>query len=159
VIIEANLEAEELQFRKQIVETARLWLKTPFQHQGSVCGQGSDCLGLVRGVWRDVVGVEPELCPTYAPDMVQLKGDVVLMEALTQHFHQVEIDLSAIGDVVAFRLSPEASAQHLGITLGNVGGFPRIIHSYNRIGVVEGPLGGRWLRRCVGQFKFPRRIK
>ena len=37
---------------------ARAWLGTPYRHQASVKGVGADCLGLVRGLWREVAGAE-----------------------------------------------------------------------------------------------------
>ena len=45
--------------REAIVAAARGWIGTPYQHQGSLRGVGCDCLGLVRGVWREVIGAEP----------------------------------------------------------------------------------------------------
>src|SRR6185437_17129428 len=54
--------------RQDIVAEARAWIGTPYRHQGSLKGIGCDCLGLVRGVWRGVIGAEPERAPPYAPD-------------------------------------------------------------------------------------------
>ncbi|HMM10451.1 MAG TPA: peptidase, partial [Paracoccus solventivorans] len=50
------------------VEIARGWIGTPYVHQGSVKGAGADCLGLIRGVWRELYGTEPEAPPPYTPD-------------------------------------------------------------------------------------------
>ena len=47
----------------RVVTAAREWIGTPYHHQASVKGVGADCLGLVRGVLRDVMGVEPEIPP------------------------------------------------------------------------------------------------
>ena len=41
-----------------VVAVARRWLGTPYHDQASVPGVGCDCLGLARGVWREVVGPE-----------------------------------------------------------------------------------------------------
>ncbi len=49
-----------------VVAAARNWLGTPYRHQASVKGVGADCLGLVRGVWREVAGEEPETVPAYS---------------------------------------------------------------------------------------------
>ena len=46
--------------RAEIVRAARSWIGTPYRHQASLKGVGCDCLGLLRGVWREVVGAEPE---------------------------------------------------------------------------------------------------
>ena len=45
--------------RQAIVSEARGWIGTPYQHQASLIDVGTDCLGLVRGVWRAVIGPEP----------------------------------------------------------------------------------------------------
>ena len=47
----------------RIVEIAHGWIGTPYRHQESCKGAGTDCLGLVRGVWRDYIGPEPEVPP------------------------------------------------------------------------------------------------
>ena len=36
--------------KKQIIQTARQWLDTPYHHQARVKGVGVDCIGLVIGV-------------------------------------------------------------------------------------------------------------
>ncbi|NCO16648.1 MAG: peptidase, partial [Alphaproteobacteria bacterium] len=47
-------------FQARIVAEARRWIGTPYVHQSSARGAGTDCLGLLRGVWRALYGVEPE---------------------------------------------------------------------------------------------------
>ena len=49
--------------REVIVAAARRWIGTPYRHQASLIHVGCDCLGLVRGVWREVIGDEPEAAP------------------------------------------------------------------------------------------------
>lgn len=41
-----------------IIAIARSWLGTPYHDQASLRGVGCDCLGLARGVWREIVGPE-----------------------------------------------------------------------------------------------------
>src|SRR3569833_631271 len=41
--------------RTAIVTEARSWIGTRYRHQGSMKGVGCDCLGLVRGVWRNSI--------------------------------------------------------------------------------------------------------
>ncbi len=40
--------------REKIVAAARAWVGTPYHHQASVKGAGCDCLGLIRGIWREL---------------------------------------------------------------------------------------------------------
>jgi NlpC/P60 family putative phage cell wall peptidase len=56
----------ERDLRDMIVQEARGWIGTPYMHQASLKGVGCDCLGLVRGVWREVLGAEPEQAPPYS---------------------------------------------------------------------------------------------
>jgi NlpC/P60 family putative phage cell wall peptidase len=49
--------------RLRVLDIARDWLDTPYQHQASVRGAGCDCLGLIRGIWRTLYGAEPEAPP------------------------------------------------------------------------------------------------
>ena len=53
---------------EQAVAIARRWIGTPYLHQASVEGAGTDCLGLLRGIWREIHGQEPEPVPAYTPD-------------------------------------------------------------------------------------------
>ncbi len=57
-----------LMTRDDIISETLSWLGTPYRHQASLKGVGCDCLGLVRGVWRALVGPEPEPTPAYSPD-------------------------------------------------------------------------------------------
>jgi len=58
----------ETLIRNAVVSVARDWVGTPYVHQSSVRGAGTDCLGLLRGVWRKVLGGEPEAVPAYSMD-------------------------------------------------------------------------------------------
>ena len=53
---------------KRVITAARGWLGTPYHDQASVKGVGCDCLGLVRGVWRELHGAEPLPLPPYSRD-------------------------------------------------------------------------------------------
>ena len=52
----------------RVIAAARVWLGTPYHDQASLKGVGCDCLGLARGVWREVVGSEPFPIPPYSRD-------------------------------------------------------------------------------------------
>ncbi len=58
----------------RIVAVARAWIGTPYLHQASTKGAGCDCLGLIRGVWREVHGDEPAPVPPYTPDWSEPQG-------------------------------------------------------------------------------------
>jgi len=71
----------------RIVAAARAWIGTPYRHQASVKGVACDCLGLVRGVWRDCLGPEPEAAPPYGASWAEsaAPGTDPLAEAAGRH--------------------------------------------------------------------------
>jgi NlpC/P60 family putative phage cell wall peptidase len=137
--------------RGAIVAEARRWLGTPYRHQASVCGAGTDCLGLVRGVWRAVVGGEPEKPPPYTPDWAEAMGEETLLAAARRHLTEIAIGGAREGDVLLFRLALGSPAKHAGI----VSGEDRIIHAYWGRGVCETRLVPWWTRRIAAAFQFP----
>jgi NlpC/P60 family putative phage cell wall peptidase len=72
--------------RADIVSVARNWIGTPYLHQASLLHVGCDCLGLVRGVWRETIGAEPERFAPYAPDWAEATRGERLAEAGARHF-------------------------------------------------------------------------
>ncbi|PCJ76660.1 MAG: peptidase [Rhodobacteraceae bacterium] len=136
--------------RSDVVAVARRWIGTPYQHQASCEGAGADCLGLVRGIWREVCGAEPAIVPAYTPDWSEATRDERLLVAMRTHFCAVSGD-AQIGDVLVFRL--RSVAKHLAI----VSARGKIIHAYSGRGVVETPLSPAWERRIAGVFRFPDR--
>ncbi len=136
--------------RRDVVVAARRWIGTPYQHQASCEGAGADCLGLVRGIWREVCGAEPMQVPAYTPDWFAAARDERLLAAMNSHFCAVRSD-AQIGDVLVFRL--RSVAKHLAV----VSARGKIIHAYSGRGVVETPLSPAWERRIAGVFRFPDR--
>ena len=91
--------------RADIVAAARTWIDTPYRHQASCKGAGTDCLGLVRGVWRDIIGDEPEPVPPYTPDWAEAMATETLLEAARRHLIEISIGEAERGDVLLFRRS------------------------------------------------------
>lgn len=140
------------------VEIARGWIGTPYLHQASVQGAGTDCLGLLRGVWRALYGCEPEPIPAYTADWSEPAREELLWAAARRHMRVVPGPAGAapeaLGEVLLFRLREGAVAKHLGLASA-VGAVPRFIHAYSGHGVVESPLSRPWQRRIVARFHFP----
>lgn len=137
-----------------IVAEARRWIGTPYLHQASVRGAGTDCLGLLRGVWRSLQGTEPEPVPTYTEDWAEPDHREVLMEAAERWLLRKPVVDCAVGDVLLFRMRDGSIAKHLGIQ-SEAGAIPRFIHSYTDHGVIESPLSQPWVRRIAARFSFP----
>lgn len=140
--------------RQDIVDEARAWLGTPYVHQASVKGAGADCLGLLRGVWRAVVGAEPEAVPVYSMDWSEPQGEERMWSAARRHLSEKPIADMAGGDVLLFRMRDGSVAKHLGI-VSSAHDVTRFIHAYSGHGVVENALSDPWRRRVVACFEFP----
>lgn len=140
--------------RERVVHVARKWIGTPYLHQASVSGAGADCLGLIRGIWREVVGDEPFSPPYYSTDWCECSGEELLLGAALKWLVP---DLGGIprpGSVLLFRMREGAVAKHLGVMV-EAGERPRFVHAYTGHGVVESPLSEPWARRIVSSFAFP----
>ncbi len=153
------------------VAEARLWLGTPYKHQTSTRGAGTDCLGLLRGVWRALYGREPEVVPAYTPDWSEPAREERLWEGARRHMIALEGRAPLLaGEVLLFRMREGGVAKHLailtdaglgaGLGAGSGAGSgarigPRFIHAYTGHGVVETALTLPWQRRIVARFQFP----
>ncbi len=141
----------------EVVACARRWIGTPYRHQCSCRGAGTDCLGLVRGVWREVIGREPEAPPSYTPDWSETAGAEALLAAAGRHLRPIADEQARAGDVLVLRMRDGGVAKHMGILGTSPEGHPTLIHAYSGHGVVESPLTPAWLRRVAGTFRFPDR--
>jgi NlpC/P60 family putative phage cell wall peptidase len=139
---------------KAVVDAAQSWIGTPYLHQTSVKGAGCDCLGLLRGVWREVIGAEPVSVPAYTMDWSEPQGDERLWRAALAHLVARPLDRPGAGDVLLFRMRDGAVAKHLGIQT-RTGPQPAFVHAYNGHGVVECALSAPWARRVVARFALP----
>ena len=136
---------------QRVIDAARRWLGTPYHHQASLCGVGCDCLGLVRGIWRDLIGDEPEETPPYTRDWTEARGEETLLEAALLHFVPANEAEPEPADVLIFRMRKGACAKHIGIMTAS----DRFIHAAEGVGVVEIPFVPWWRRRVVTRVRFP----
>jgi NlpC/P60 family putative phage cell wall peptidase len=136
--------------REEVVRLARGWIGTPYHHQASVTGVGTDCLGLVRGVWRELYGRDPELPPAYTRDWAEASGRETLLDAARRHL--VERDRSQIlpGDVLIFRLRPSLPAKHATILTTP----STMVHAMERCPVSEVAFSPWWRRHLAAAFSF-----
>ncbi len=143
---------------RQVVAEARRWIGTPYQHQSSCRGAGTDCLGLIRGVWRAVLGAEPMALPAYTQDWAEPAREESLWRNARRFLVEKKPEAARPGDVLLFRMRQDAVAKHLGI-LGDMTPHKTFIHAYSGHGVVESPLSAPWARRVVAAFAFPERTE
>lgn len=141
----------------KIVAAARGWIGTPYVHQCATRGAGSDCLGLIRGIWRELYGAEPEAIPAYSMDWSEPQDEERLWHAALRHLTPKAPAQAVCGDVLLFRMRQGAVAKHLGV-MSRSDPAARFIHAYARHGVVESALNAPWRRRVVACFEFPKEV-
>ena len=137
--------------RELVITATRGWLGTPYHDQGSVKGVGCDCLGLVRGVWRELYGPEPMPLPPYSRDWGETGTREPLAEAARKVMPEIPVMDLPLGALILFRMRTGAVAKHCGILVAP----DRFIHAYERTGVIEERLDAAWRRRLASAFLFP----
>ena len=137
--------------RGRIVESARCWIGTPYRHQASLRAVGCDCLGLVRGVWREVIGPEPEEPGPYAADWAEASGLERLADAGARHFTAVIAADFEAGDVLLFRWRQGLPAKHAAIATSR----NTMVHAHDGARVCEVQISSHWRQRIAFAFQFP----
>ena len=137
--------------RSLIVAAARTWIGTPYHHQMSLAHVGTDCLGLVRGVWRTLYGSEPQTMPAYSRDWAEASGVETLLVSARQHFTEIAPADAQPGDLLVFRYRRGCAAKHVGILSAPT----TLIHACEGGPVCEIALTPWWQRRIAAAFTFP----
>jgi NlpC/P60 family putative phage cell wall peptidase len=105
----------------------------------------------VRGVWRAVIGPEPETTPPYAADWAEASGKEALVEAALRHLVAIDCNVFAPGDVLLFRWRVAFIAKHAAIvTTSN-----HMVHAHDGAAVAEVAIAPWWRRRLAYAFRFP----
>jgi NlpC/P60 family putative phage cell wall peptidase len=148
---------EELAWQQRVVDIARSWIGTPYHHQASLKRVGTDCFGLIRGVWRELYGVgdDPEKMPPYSWDWAEAKDEETMLLAARRHLIEVPIEAAGAGDVMLFRYRDGYNAKHSAVLTG--GG--RMVHAAQGAATCEVHLGDWWLRHAAGAFMFPLKVQ
>ncbi|WP_345894287.1 NlpC/P60 family protein [Lichenifustis flavocetrariae] len=137
--------------RDDIVRAARRYIGTPYHHQAALAGAGCDCLGLIRGVWRDLYGAEPEVPPPYTPDWGETGPIEHMLAAAARHLVPIAVAEADAGDVMIFRLRNGVIAKHAAILTSRTS----MIHAQSQDRVREVTMNGWWLRHAAAAFGFP----
>lgn len=137
--------------REDIVQAAREWVGTPYRHRAAMRGAGCDCLGLLRGVWRDLYGGEPmAIVPNYRADWRDTRHASDL-RAVADDLLTAAASGPQAGQIILFRLGRSVVPKHCGIALT----ANRFIHAQEGLGVIEANLTEGWRRRVAGLYEFP----
>ena len=141
----------EAEYGERIVRAARCWIGTPYLHQASLKGAGCDCLGLLRGVWREIVGAEPEELKPYSSDWAEAGGQETLLEAAQRYLAPGNAISFSAGDVLLFRWRPDAPSKHVAIASSG----SSMIHAHEGAAVCEIAIHPVWRRKISHAFRFP----
>lgn len=132
----------------QIVDEARSWKDTKFQHQARVKGVGCDCVGLIIGV-RKALKISDFDTMAYS----KIPDGKVLKDMCDEHMRPIAFDELEFGDVILFKFKDKP--QHLAIVGNHPHGGFSIIHAYSvSRKVVESSLDKTWLDRIVCCYKL-----
>ena len=138
--------------RNAIVAHARAWIGTPYHHQASRIGVGTDCLGLIRGVFRALYGHEVRAYPRLRARLGRRRrrGNHARRRPPPPRRNRSRPPLIA-GDVLIFRYRQRICRQ------ARRASWPvrTIIHAIEGAPVSEVPLTNWWRRRIAGAFSFP----
>lgn len=137
--------------RDSILAAARSWIGTPYLHQASLKHVGCDCLGLVRGVWRDVYGDEPETPPAYSADWAEASSVEAMADAARRHCVEIPYTDYQAGDLLLFRWRDHLPAKHAGLATGT----DSMVHAQDGVAVTEIDLSPWWRKRLAYAFRFP----
>src|SRR5690606_16855834 len=135
---------------RDVVRLARSWIGTPYQHQAALKGVGADCLGLVRGVWREIHGRDAETPPPYSRDWAEAGRRETMLEAAGRHLVEVAANDLKPGDVIVFRLRHGVAAKHAAI----VATADSMIHATEGCPAAEVALSRWWRRRIAKAYAF-----
>jgi len=135
----------------ETLAAARAWIGTPYVHQASLKGVGCDCLGLLRGLYRERFGTEPEDVPPYDPQWD--RGGEELRDGFARHCSAVALSALVPGDILLFRMVPRGPARHCAL-LAQKDGALTLIHARQNKRVGEEPFTAFWRARLAYAFRF-----
>jgi NlpC/P60 family putative phage cell wall peptidase len=136
--------------RGDIVQAARGWIGTRWQHQASVKGAACDCVGLIAGVAKEVGLIASITLPPYDR---QADGRSMI-DLCTRYMTRINISDLDAGDVAVMRF--DQNPTHLAFVAPYLyGGFSVIHASAPARAVVEHQLDDTWRSRIVAAFALP----
>ena len=139
----------------QAVAEARTWLGTPYLHQGSLKHRGVDCLGLLRGVYREIYNRDTPDPIDYSPDWGEAEGEERMRAAAFKYLEPVPLSSMGFGCVILIRWKKGRIAKHSMIMTSD----KTAIHAYNNSPVSEINLNKWWLSRVAYAFTWPEELE
>lgn len=137
--------------RQAIIQEARTWIDTPYHHLAAVKGVGCDCIGLLIGVWKELLGELPSPPPVYSPQWHLHQKESQLIQVLKGQYNFTETTGPKPGSVLCFGLA-KGPAHHAGI-MTERGTFVHSIKMAKR--VAEVTLDNLWSKRLHVVLDYP----
>lgn len=143
--------------RQQIADEARTWVGTPYQHQQSLKGIAVDCIGLIRGVARNV-GLDDPFSSGNAREYEgysRMPNAMLLIQACDEFMNRIKQSEATLGDVLLFNFIDRGigDPQHFGL-VSQTYPVQYMIHSLAPFRVVEHVIDGNWRKRIIGAYKL-----
>ena len=138
-----------MSLQQQIVDEARTWANTRFQHQGRIKGLGVDCVGFISEVAK-AVGIPVEIPHDYRPR----DDGMVMLRLLKEHMELV--DVAQPGDVLALideALRDPEIPRHLAFVTEVTPKTTFIIHA-SQHGVKEHRMDSHWAKRIHSTWRI-----
>ena len=135
--------------RAQVAEAALAWVGTPYVTGAALRGCGADCVGLVRGLYRETTGRELPPPPGWRRDWASGPGRP-LVDAARRHLEPIPLEEARPGDVIGFRMGRLGRLAHCGVLVE--GG--RVVHAVEGVGVIVARLAP-WRGRLAFAARFP----
>lgn len=142
--------------RAEIVEIARSWIGTKWQHQAHLKGVACDCVGLIREVYIEASGQQISPPTDYPRSWHLFKNEERLYPLTCKFAEEIPITEARPGDILIFGFK-RMPAAHLGI----MASADTFIHTYDDVGkVVESRLDATfrrstWRGHIRAAFRFP----
>ena len=137
-------------WRQWIIDVARTWKGTPYQHKGRVKGVGADCGGMIYQVYTPLLGPFAPFPNDYAQDWAVHREGEIYLSFIEKHV--IEVSKPIMGGLAMFKIG--RAFAHAAIVTEK----KTFIHAYGRTqhgAVIESKL--QFFR--MGNGNKPREVK
>jgi NlpC/P60 family putative phage cell wall peptidase len=139
--------------RAQIIAEARTWLGTRWQHQASLRGVGSDCIGFVAGVARSlgIRGAEDFYADPDVRGYGREPDPKMLVRVCNRYLDPVHLPEVLPADILVMRFALEP--QHFALLSSARPDY--MLHAYTQARkVVENRIDAVWRSRILRAYRF-----
>lgn len=144
--------------RQEVVDEARSWLGTPWEHQQAVKGVGCDCIGFLAGV--DMALGLPEGKAWLADLRYKGYGRTpkpdLLLEACSEYMDPIALDDAGLGDVLQLSYADRGVSQPMHFAIISCLDPRMMIHALaiSPRRVVEHNIDQTWASRVLRAYRL-----